>query len=377
MGKILFDLSFITDSVNTGVSKYACRILEYIIKSGRQKKYVLLLNYKSSDIIRDMFPQFAYHIMGPKWLSGMKRMNSYCNMLCFKYSVWKINPTLIFCPYGGVFNCLNTGRKKIVTLHDMQVRIDKCQHSEKEIKIFTFAENHHVDNSNYIFTISDFSRQQILQFYPSCESKLINMSNLVSMPNIDGVKPMKPGYQYILYVGRLCEMKNVMTLVRAFEKIKQKYNNLKVVLLSNTDTYWYSTIVPYLKNNGFEDKVIFIKSCSEEDLFRWYIGAKLFVFPSIREGFGFPPIEAGMMKVPVVTSKADSLEEVTLGLLNYYEPATDADELSKSIMKVIDNPQKEDTLNYIRNEFLSHYSIDIVAKNICDFLERVNDAGAL
>lgn len=203
------------------------------------------------------------------------------------------------------------------------------------------------------------------------------MSNLVSMPNIDGVKPMKPGYQYILYVGRLCEMKNVMTLVRAFEKIKQKYNNLKVVLLSNTDAYWYSTIVPYLKNNGFEDKVIFIKSCSEEDLFRWYIGAKLFVFPSIREGFGFPPIEAGMMKVPVVTSKADSLEEVTLGLLNYYEPATDADELSKAIMKVIDNPQKEDTLNYIRNEFLSHYSIDIVAKNICDFLERVNDAGSL
>ncbi len=373
MKKIIFDLSFVTDSIFTGVGIYAYRILLYIVKTNRQSNYILLLNYKSANDIRKMFPDFEYRIMGPQWMSGSRRFNSHLNMLCFKYTVSKIDSNLIFCPYGGVYCCLSTGKKKIVTLHDLQVRLDPNQHTKREVQNVVFAENHHIKNSDYIFTISEFSRQQILQFYPEVEPRLLNMGNLVVTPNVENVLPMKPGYNYILYVGRLCEMKNVMTLIRAFNIIKEQKNNFRLVLLSHTDGYWFSTILPYIIENKFEDKVVFVKSCSEKDLYRWYLGASLFVFPSLREGFGAPPIEAALMKIPVITSKADSLEEVTMGLLNYYEPIKDERALAKTINKVLDNPPTDEELSSVKKVYAEKYSIDNVAKHIIDFVEKMNN----
>lgn len=252
----------------------------------------------------------------------------------------------------------------------MQIRIDAHLYSPFAVWVLKYAEDHYQKNSDYIFTISEHSRHQILHFYPNCEKKLINMSNVVEMPNVKNIDPMQPGFKYLLYVGRLCEMKNVMTLIKAFNKIHDKILDYKVVLLSNTDAFWFSKIEPYIKEKCIEDKVVFVKSCSETDLVKWYLGASVFVFPSLREGFGFPPIEAGLLKIPVISSKSDSLEEVTLGLLNYYEPANSEEALSDCIIKVISNPPSKQQLENVQIEYKKHYSLDVVAKKIVDFLEK-------
>lgn len=372
MNTILFDLSFVTaNNYYSGVAKYGYRILEYIVKAERQDEYVLLLNEESEQDILETFPQFKSISMGSKWLRKVP-LKSFVYMWLFRKKVNSVGAKLLFCPYGNPFNCLKVKPKKISVVHDLQVRIDAHLRSKKEVWIYTFAENHIMNNSTYIFTISNFSRNQILQYYPQIADKLINMSNSVSMMTADTVKPMQIGNPYLLYVGRIVAPKNVLTLVKAFSLIKKDYPLFKLVLVGKETDYWRNEIIPVINEHELSDSFVLVEGCSEKELCQWYKGASCFVFPSIREGFGFPPIEAAFFKVPVVSSKADSLEEVTLGLLNYYDPPSDEKNMASVIKKVINNPPSNLELQHISDEYGNKYSIETVGKNICDFLQNTN-----
>lgn len=372
MNKIAFDISFYRNTNSTGVGNYALRILSYIVEQKMEGQYILLLNVNTATYFRDKFPQFESYIIGRKWYNKIQYLHYFLWMFAFRRVVNRINVDLVFCPYGNPINCLRIKAKKISVLHDMQVRIDKKKSSPKHAWMYVFAENKLAENSQYIFTISEFAKNQILGFYPEIKDKLLNMSNLVYVPNISKVNAKDIGCPYLLFVGRLYRMKNVMTLIKAFDLLKVKYPLLKVVLVSNSVDYWYSDIEPYIKDKGIRDRVLLVESCSDNELLEWYRGASLFVFPSLREGFGFPPIEAGLMRIPVVSSKSDSLGEVTLNLLNYYEPATDEKQLAKVINRVLSTPPSAIELNRIKEEFENHYSINNVAGRICDFLNQEN-----
>ncbi len=71
-----------------------------------------------------------------------------------------------------------------------------------------------------------------------------------------------------------------------------------------------------------------MQNCSEADLTNYYRYADLFVFPSLREGFGSPPLEAAILKTPVLTSIKDSLGEVTRGLLYQLDDPCDEHEMA-------------------------------------------------
>lgn len=372
MKKILFDVSFIIDNTNTGIAKYALRILEYIRNNELQSNFILICHILCEDFFNKEYPDFKKIIIGERWVEHTRFFKYFIYSLYFNRAVNQIDSTVLFCPYGSQINCFVKNKKKITTIHDLQVRIDK-KIKKRMVWRQIYSENRMVKTSDNIFTISDFARRQILEYYPDIDNKLLNMSNLVSMPHYDNIKPMSPGYDYILYVGRLDLMKNISTLLKAYKCLSDKNVNCKLVLVSHTVNYYLSDLLPYVEKNNLQDKIVLVKKCSEYELIRWYMGCKLFVFPSLREGFGFPPIEAGILKAPVLTSKADSLEEVTMGLVNYYDNPTDYIELSEKIKNCLDYPMSNEQLETIRKRFVDNYSINNVGKKICDFLFKVAD----
>lgn len=367
--KTIIDLSFVLGNYNTGLAKYAYRLLEYISKSNQQSKYILLTDIISQDYIRSQYPEYEIEVIGKKWMNRTGWFKYYFLAYDFLRKVNSLSADVIFCPSANATNMFKTRAKKITAIHDLQTRIDKGARNKRIIWRQMYAEDKITENSAAIVTISDFSKKQILTYYPNLESKLYNFSNSVSMLDADDIEPMNAGYPYLLYVGRLDEMKNVITLVKAFNLIKERYPEYKLVLLSASWSYYNEYIEPIVKENSLDERIVKVVNCSEEDLTKWYKGASMFVFTSLREGFGSPPVEAAYMQIPVVTSTCDSLSEVTRGLLNYYEPATDPESLANTIIRVLDSPPTKEELKNIKDELISNYSIDVFGKKLCDFLD--------
>ena len=94
---------------------------------------------------------------------------------------------------------------------------------------------------------------------------------------------------------------------------------------------------------------------------------------SLREGFGYTPIEAALCKVPVICSRCEALPYSTQGLLNYYEPAKDYKALACKIDEVLNNPPSEQQLEKIAEKYKKDYSserqLDLFKKVLDDIEE--------
>jgi glycosyltransferase involved in cell wall biosynthesis len=138
--------------------------------------------------------------------------------------------------------------------------------------------------------------------------------------------------EFVLYVGTLEPRKNLTTLLEAYAQLARSTH---VPLVIGGGLGWlYQPVFARLEALGIQDRVHFAGYLDEQDLPLWYAAARVFVFPSLYEGFGMPPLEAMACGTPVVTSNSTSLPEVVsdAGLM---VPPTDASALAAALLRVL------------------------------------------
>jgi glycosyltransferase involved in cell wall biosynthesis len=114
--------------------------------------------------------------------------------------------------------------------------------------------------------------------------------------------------RFVLYVGTLEPRKNLPTLLEAYAEVARRHD---VPLIVGGGKGWlYDAVFQRLEELGLREQVRFVGYIEEEELPLWYAAATVFVFPSIYEGFGMPPLEAMACGTPVITSNSSSLPEV-------------------------------------------------------------------
>lgn len=366
MGRILIDLSYIRYNLYAGVSKYAYRILDFIVEDQRCDKYVLLLNGISEKQIREWYPQFDYIVIDSGFFKVIPMVRTIILSIKFQRIVNNYDCQLVFCPWGNEISCLPVNKKKISVIHDLQLRIDT---KGLLLWIHKQIDDRVIKYSDEIVTISEFSKQQIRSFYPNVpENFIVSLGNSLSSAQASGPSIIEG--KYILYVGRICKMKNVVTLIKAYSRIASKLEGTKLVVVGQKNPYWSKVIMPILQANNLIDSVEVIENCSEQDLTLLYRYASLFVFPSLREGFGSPPLEAAIECTPVISTTCDSLEEVLMDKVFTYQNPMDDTELAEKMKYVLHNRPSDDTLKSIRDCYMNTYSISAFGKKVCDYLEN-------
>lgn len=115
--------------------------------------------------------------------------------------------------------------------------------------------------------------------------------------------------RYMLYLGTLEPRKNVPALIRAFAAIKEHVKGVKLVLAGGKG-WGFEEIFAEVERFSLQNEIYFPGFVPNEELKLWYAAADLFVYPSLYEGFGLPPLEAMACGTPVITSNATSLTEV-------------------------------------------------------------------
>lgn len=363
--KILFDLSG-CEFRHNAITVYSLRILTGF-KENNYKDITILCNALIYDYVSTSFPEYSCVKISMLKMKSVK--NIFYNYLNWKKQVEKINCDIIFMPHVfPPFTCFLLQKKVVLVFHDLQglsiykgVRLWICR------IIYPFA----LMKSQKIITISYFVERAIHRIYPFISQKKIHtVYNGVAVRNEKRQIPLVKT-KYLLYVSSLMPHKNIITLLKAFSVIKEQIPHVLVIIGKPTD-YWEKVALSFIEANHLESRIHHISNpVSDEALVQYYQFADLFIHPSLMEGFGYTPIEAAMYEVPVLTNKETALYETTLGLLNYYEPATDEIAMSQQIVSLLKTPPTPERLKEISQIFQQKYDCREQAKKIYDKLLSV------
>ncbi|MFW6128686.1 MAG: glycosyltransferase family 4 protein [Candidatus Aminicenantaceae bacterium] len=150
--------------------------------------------------------------------------------------------------------------------------------------------------------------------------------------------------RFILYLGNFKPHKNVESLIHAFYEICNRFPDYKLVLAGPMDSFGRK-MKSLVLEKGIQEKVVFTGTVKEEDHPEaLYSLAELFVFPTLYEGFGLPPLEAMACGTPVIASNRTAVPEV-VGEAGILVNPEDIEELSNAIADLLADPSKREILS--------------------------------
>ncbi len=234
-------------------------------------------------------------------------------------------------------------KKRLVTVHDVYHLAHFSSLSFMQKMYAKMIYNAAFCLSDQVTTVSKFSKEEILR-YATCKPK---KDILVIHPGLDHFtkrERSKTLQNYILFVGNLKPHKNLVRLVQAYDQLRPTEPLIVVgdkEGLLTFDKKLFKTVEksPFLKQN-----VHFTGHVSDQRLKELYAAAKMFVFPSTYEGFGYPPLEAMAYGCPVVAARAASIPEVCQDAVEYVDPFS-IESIAAGMGRVLRDPLRQEELS--------------------------------
>jgi glycosyltransferase involved in cell wall biosynthesis len=243
-----------------------------------------------------------------------------------------------------------SGCKIIMTVHDLRFRRYPRSYTFTRRTFIKYAFRKSLNYVDHIITVSEFTKKEILDFYNFDQNKITYIHEAIDMNRFKShgelnendinkfkIQPKK----YILSVGHLEPRKNFLMLINAWDELKnEKKLDYKLVIVGKRN-YKFNSIIKKVKQSK---TVIYLDYVSFYDLLNLYKLAKLFIFPSLYEGFGFPPLEAAVFGVPSVVSDVASIPEICGKGALYFNPY-DKEEIKEKILQLLTD---EDLYNHYK-----------------------------
>jgi len=316
-----------------GIGRYTYNLIQALAKAAPEDSFVLPYNPQSVNTRYDLqrlrtpnvemvsidLPTFS--------LTEQYRLPSLIRHLGLDlfHSPYYIKPYFLPCP-------------SVVTIYDLIPRLYPQYISPWARGIFEMAIRLATVTSRLVISVSQSAKEDLVrllrvppskvwvtplgvdtQFCPVNEKAIFNLRQKYDLPE-----------GYILYLGINKPHKNLVRLVEAFAKVKNRRN----LVLAGKEDPRYREVHEVVKQLSLQDRVVFLGQVPEDDLPALYSGAALFVFPSLYEGFGLPLLEAMACGVPVVCSSTSSLPEIAGRAAVMVDPL-DVSQLARALERVL------------------------------------------
>ena len=203
-----------------------------------------------------------------------------------------------------------------------------------------------------VLTVSETSKRDILRYFRVPEAKIDVIYNAIDerlgeAPSAEDVERVRERYQlndpFVLYAGNIKPHKNLDRLIEAFNTLRRGgLENVKLLIIGD-EVSKYATLRRAVHRYKLHKHVRFFGFVPDKTLASLYRLASVFVFPSLYEGFGLPPLEAMAAGTPVITSNVSSLPEVVGDaaiLIDPYEP----NEIAEAMRRVLTDPALREDL---------------------------------
>ena len=206
--------------------------------------------------------------------------------------------------------------------------------------------------SRKILTVSEASKRDIIRFLNVPADKVVVVYNAIDerfrvAPSDEAIARVRERYQldhrFVLYVGNIKPHKNLVRLVEAFDRLRARGFDDLTLLIIGDEISKLPALRRAVHSHKLHKHVRFLGYLPDDTLAVLYRLADVFVFPSLYEGFGLPPLEAMACGAPVVTSNVSSLPEVTGDAAVLVDPY-DAASIADGVAKVLTDPALRDEM---------------------------------
>lgn len=321
----------------TGIGTYTENLVRELLSIDSENNYSLFWTGKNYD---------KYKKPNSNIIFSSKRHGSFYENHFFPNYIKNNNIDLHHIPQNGIGLSKNYENNCVVTIHDLIPYVLPETTGKGYLERFLRDMPYIIQNSKGILTVSEYSKNDILKFFNNVNPDKIFVTPLAANSNF---KPLDKTFcknyimnkfnfnnPYILYIGGFSSRKNAKELILSFDKI---YKDLKVphnLLLAGSIKDEGKKLVELTKTLSTKDNIIFTDFIEDDLLPTLYNGAEVFVYPSLYEGFGLPPLEAMSCKTAVITSNLTSIPEVTGDSCILIDPY-DKELLSKHLLDILNN----------------------------------------
>lgn len=229
--------------------------------------------------------------------------------------------------------------KKIMTIHDLAFMAEPKWYSPSYRIWYRLMTPLCATTAKKILTVSKFSKSEIIYRLSINANKICVVYNAVSSrffvsDNVCRERFIHAEEKYILAVSSIDPRKNFSMLLNAFARMKDK--SIKLYIVGGQASI-YSTSINELRNDIHTDRIVWLGRITDRELKIYYKNALCFVYPSLYEGFGIPPLEAMACGTPTIVSDIPVLREVCGDASLYIQPLDAQDIIEKIMLLVGDN----------------------------------------
>ena len=329
-----------------GLDKYGRKDVEYVFSHDIEK----LKN-------RQFFINSKYRLI--RWIFQLRYLVWKQIILPIKLLINRVD--IVICPdYVAPIICHS---KKIVVIHDNLFWKYPKNYPRIWRNYYTKLIYWGLNSKTIIITTSNYSKLGLQQLFKKNKIYPVYQSS----ENLSIKQASENGKKYILHVGTFEKRKSLLTLIKAFKKLKEELNvDYKLVLAGSTyingDNEVMLEIQKYIAEHNLFSSILMPGYIEKNKALYFYKNSLIYVFPSIDEGFGIPLIEALKLEVPVICSDIPIFREIAGDSVLYFEKQNEIDlfekmkELiqseklsSKLVLKGIKRVKKYNRYNFIKD----------------------------
>ncbi len=359
-----------------GLGRYTKELVDNVLQQDQENEYVVFLRQENFNSFNTDNPRVKKVLSDIRWYTLKEQ-------IIFPWLIWREKLDFIHFTHFNV--PILTPIKFIITIHDLILTKHPTARASTLSPILYWIKNLAYRVTIYvaakrakiIIAISEFTRQDIIKKFKVDKSKVKMVyegvaTSLIKDKKTDDKKVIL-GYNihrpYLLYVGNAYPHKNLEGLIRIFPKIKEKFLDLKLVLVGKKD-YFYTRLSALVKDTRQENSIIFPGFVPDNDLISFYKLSEAYVFPSFFEGFGLPPLEAMQHSCPVTSSNATCLPEVLGEAAVYFDPRNTG-EMVKQIIRILEDTKLQSQLKEKGLRQIKKYSWQKCAKETLDIYSQI------
>lgn len=325
---------------HAGLGRYAHELLSALVASDHTNEYVTLFN-SPRDALKpapplDRLPAQRIPLDAKPW-----RMSVLLAQI-FDVSMERwLPPCDIFHATDHLLPRFKTA-KTVFTLHDVIFKFFPEYHLPLNRWFLTNAMPHFLRRADAIIAVSECTKRDAMRFYNIAPEKVTVIYEGVNpaLHRVDDLLRLAEiraryakNQPYLLFVSTIEPRKNIAVLVDAFKILRAREFRHRLLIVGRKG-WLYQPTFDHVKQTGMSDVVDFLDFVPDDDLSALFSACDAFVFPSLYEGFGLPPLEAMACGAPVICSNASSLPEVVGDAALLVDPR-DIGEIANAIARVL------------------------------------------